>query len=223
MPVIPGSSVGKKILMAITGQVMILFVVAHMVGNATIYFGRLNAYAEQLHSLPLILWIYRTVMFALLLLHAIVGIQLYLENRKSKPQAYSIRKRLSTTFAGKTVIWTGLVIGVFLVYHLLHFTFQVVNTEIPGNMLVDRAGRTDVFRMVAANFRNIFISSIYIVAMIALLLHLIHGIQSSFQTLGLSNERTLPSIEKTGSIIAFVLFLCYISIPIIIYFGIMKG
>jgi len=208
--------------MAITGQVMILFVITHMIGNATIYFGRLNAYAEQLHSLPLLLWIYRIVMLILLSLHTIIGVQLYLENRRAKPQTYSVKKNLSATFAGKTIIWTGLLIGVFLFYHLLHFTLQVINTGSSAKALADSAGQPDVFRMVIANFQNVYISLVYIVGMTVLLLHLMHGIQSSFQTLGLNNERTLPFVKKTGSLIAFVLFLCFISIPIIIFVGIMK-
>ncbi len=116
--------------MAVTGQVMVLFIIAHALGNSTIYFNWLNAYAEHLHDLPPLVWLYRIIMLTLFSVHVIIGIQLYLENRAAKPKAYAVQKRLSTTFAGKTMIWTGLLIASFLVYHLLHFTIQVINPEI---------------------------------------------------------------------------------------------
>lgn len=223
MQLLPKSSVGRKIFMAVTGQVMVLFIIAHALGNSTIYFNWLNAYAEHLHDLPPLVWLYRIIMLTLFSVHVIIGIQLYLENRAAKPEAYAVQKRLSTTFAGKTMIWTGLLIASFLVYHLLHFTIQVINPELSAGANSDALGRPDVYRMVVMNFRNFFISSLYIVAMIALVLHLTHGIQSSFQTLGLNNDSTQPVITKAGSVAAYILFIGYISIPIVILIGLLKG
>lgn len=223
MQLLPRSSVGRKIFMAVTGQVMVLFIIAHALGNSTIYFNWLNAYAEHLHDLPPLVWLYRIIMLTLFSLHVIIGIQLYFENRAAKPKAYAVQKRLSTTFAGKTMIWTGLLIASFLVYHLLHFTIQVINPEISAGVHSDALGRPDVYRMVVMNFRNFFVSSVYIFAMIALVLHLTHGIQSSFQTLGLNNDSTQPVITKAGSFVAYILFIGYISIPIVILIGLLKG
>jgi succinate dehydrogenase / fumarate reductase cytochrome b subunit len=217
------NSVGKKIIMALTGQIMLLFVIIHMIGNATIYFSQLNAYAAQLHALSSLVWANRLVMLILFSLHVFIGINLYLENREAKPEPYAVKKSLRATFAGKTMIWTGLLIGVFVIYHLLHFTIQVTNPEISASMKSDELGRPDVFRMVVLSFQKFIISFIYIIAMSALLLHSTHGIQSSFQSVGLNNERTMPVIIKTGSILAYILFIGFVSIPIIIFIGLMKG
>lgn len=217
------STVGRKIVMAITGLMMLLFVIIHAIGNSTIYFNWLNAYAEHLHALPPLVWIFRLILLGMFLLHGIYGIQITLENREAKPRAYAVRKDLSTTFASKNMIWTGLLIAAFLIYHLLHFTFQVTNPEISAGRNPDELGRPDVFRMVVLSFQNSFISSMYILAMIALALHLSHGVQSFFQTLGLNNERIMPVIIKAGTIAAIILLLVYMAIPIVIIAGIVKG
>ncbi len=216
-------SVGKKVLMAITGQVLVLFVVAHVIGNSTIYFNGLNAYAEHLHALAALVWTNRFVMLAVLSIHIFLGISLTLENSSANPQAYAVNKSLRATFASKNMIWTGLVIGAFILYHLLHFTFQVTNPETAALSNMDAAGRPDVTGMVIAGFQSITISVIYIISMAALLLHLSHGIQSTFQSLGLSNDNALPVFEKAGSFMAYVLFIAFILIPVVIVIGFMKG
>ncbi len=217
--------VGRKIVMAVSGLMMALFVAAHLLGNTSIFAGPdgINAYAAKLHELWPIVWAYRLVMVVLFSLHLFYGIQLTLENYRAKPKAYAVRKDLSTTFAGKSMIWTGLIIGGFLIYHLLHFTIQVTNPEISAGRNLDMAGRPDVFRMVVLSFQKALISFIYIGAMIALALHLTHGMQSFFQTLGLNNDRTLPVITKSGTLAAVIIFLGYIAIPLVILIGILKG
>ncbi len=209
--------------MAVTGQVMILFVLIHVLGNSTLFVGGLNAYAEKLRSIPPLVWATRIVMLAMLIVHVYLSIRLTLENNRANPELYAVKKHLKATFASKNMIWTGLVIGAFLVYHLLHFTIHVINPEMSASMNVDALGRPDVSAMVIANFQTFSISLIYIAAMIALLLHLAHGIQSSFQTLGLNNDRMLPLIIKAGSIVAVILFMGYISIPAIIFLELIKG
>ena len=223
LQLLPTSSVGKKLLMAVSGQVMIIFIIIHMLGNSTIFFQGLNTYAAALHSLPALVWLTRTVMLTMLALHMYLSIQLTMENRKAKPESYAVKKHLRSTFASKNMIWTGLVIGVFLVYHLLHFTFQVTNPDISAFRNPDAAGRPDVAAMVILSFNRICIALTYIIAVIGLTLHLSHGIQSTFQTLGLNNDRTLPVISKAGSAAAVIILLGYISIPVIIFLGIMKG
>lgn len=209
--------------MAVSGQVMIIFIIIHMLGNSTIFFQGLNSYAAALHSLPALVWLTRIVMLTMFALHVYLSIQLTLENRKAKPGAYAVKKHIRSTFASKNMIWTGLVIGVFLVYHLLHFTFQVTNPDISAFQNLDAGGRPDVAAMVISSFKSICIAFTYIIAVAALMLHLSHGIQSSFQTLGLNNDRALPVITKTGCTSAVIIFLGYISIPVIIFLGLMKG
>lgn len=215
------SSVGRKILMALTGVLMFFFIIIHVVGNSTIYLGWLNAYAEHLHALPPLVWAFRLVMLTLFVLHVFYGIQLTLENNSAKPVAYAVKNNLRATFASKNMIWTGVIIAVFLVYHLLHFTLHVTNPDISSG--VDALGRPDVFHMVVFSFQKVGIVAIYVVAMIALALHLSHGIQSFFQTLGLNTQDLLQSFVKAAAIIAAVLFIGYVSIPIVILIGILKG
>ena len=223
MKEIINSSVGRKMLVAVTGQLMVLFIVIHVLGNTTVYFGGLNAYAEKLHSLPLLVWLTRGVMGVVLAVHLFFSIQVTLENWGSKPASYAVTKHLRSTVASRNMIWTGAVIGAFLIFHLLHFTFQVINPAFAAAANMDALGRPDVTLMVVASFQHFVASFIYIAAMVALGLHLVHGIQSSFQTLGINNERALPFVIKTGSVTAVILFLGYISIPIVILLGLLKG
>ena len=219
------SMVGRKIVMAVSGLMMALFVVAHLLGNTSIFAGPngINAYAAKLHELAPVVWAYRLVMIILFALHVYYGIQLTLENQKAKPQVYAVKSSLSATFAGKSMIWTGSIIGFFLIYHLLQFTIQVTNPEISAGRNLDAVGRPDVFHMVVLSFQKSFIAFIYVGAMIALALHLTHGIQSFFQTLGLNNDRTFPVITKSGTLAAVIIFLGYLAIPLIIFIGILKG
>jgi len=216
------SSVGRKILLAITGIMMILFVIFHAIGNSTIYFHWLNAYAEHLHALPPLIWIYRIFMLVVLSVHVFFGTQLTLENHAAKPQAYALKKNLRATFASKNMIWTGMIIAVYLVYHLFHFTFRVI-PELSASQHLDAQGRPDVYEMVVLSFQHSVISLSYMLAMIALGLHLTHGTQSLFQTLGLNNEKTMPVIIRMGAIAAVILSLSYIAIPVLVLIGVLKG
>jgi len=223
MYLLPSSTVGRKILMAVTGQMMVLFVIIHLLGNTTIYFSNLNAYAAALHALPVLLWMIRLFMVAMLCLHIYFGIVVTLENKKAKPQSYAVTNNLSTTFAGRNMIWTGTLIGAFLVYHLLHFTFQIIDPAVSAIHNPDALGRPDVLMMVVRSFHDIGIVSLYVTSVAGLLLHLSHGIQSSFQTFGLNNDRSLPVITRGGQIASTILFLGYAAIPIVIVAGILKG
>jgi succinate dehydrogenase / fumarate reductase, cytochrome b subunit len=219
---LPTSSIARKLLMALTGQALVLFVIIHAAGNSTIFFSKLNAYAAGLKALPLLLWAFRAFMFAVAALHIYLGIVLTLEDRNARPQGYAVSKHLRATFAGRNMIWTGTLIGAFLIYHLLHFTVQITNPSIAAARNADTLGRPDVFQMVVKSFQQAGIASLYLLSMIALGLHLLHGIQSSVQTWGLNNDRSLPLVEGTGRIAAAVLFLWYIAIPVVIVVGIVK-
>jgi len=214
------SSVGRKIVMAITGLMLLGFLIIHLCGNSLIYFGWINAYGERLHSMPPLVWGFRLFMLGVFILHVFFGIQLTLENNSARPQAYAVKKNLRASFSGRTMIWTGLLIVAFLIYHLLHFTARMTNPEISTG--IDAMGRLDVFKMVVLSFNNLAISGTYIAAMIILALHLTHGIQSFVQTFGLNNDKTIPVVEKVGTGAAFILFLGYAAIPIVIILGILN-
>ncbi len=218
------SQVGRKIVMAVSGFSMFAFVVAHLLGNSTIYGGPdgINAYAEALHRFPVLIWMLRLILFVMFSLHVFYGITLTLENRAAKPQAYEMRKYIQATFSGRNMVWTGLLIGAFVVYHLLHFTFQVITPEIAAGRHLDAMGRPDVFMMVVLSFRKLAISILYLGAMIALGLHLSHSIQSSFQTAGLNGSRSFPLIMKGGMIAAMLISLGFAAFPIVIFGGILR-
>ena len=219
----PTSTVGRKIVMALTGQFMVFYVIAHVIGNSTIYAHAINAYAEGLRHWPfvIVLWSSRLLLFISIVLHAFYGVVLWLENRHAKPDRYAVSSHLSATFAGRNMIWTGAIIGTFLIFHLLHFTFQIIDPSTGAIGHLDTLGRPDVFMMIVQSFQHVEIASLYIVAVAALLLHLSHGIQSSFQTWGMNNERTLPVFEKAGTVAAIILFLGYAAIPVVIFTGIL--
>jgi succinate dehydrogenase / fumarate reductase, cytochrome b subunit len=216
---LPTSSVGRKLVMAVTGQMMVLFALGHVAGNSTVYFDKLNAYAAGLHALPFLVWAVRLAMLVIVSLHIYYAVVLKLENYSARPEPYQKKKELESTFSGRNMVWTGAIIGTFLVYHLLHFTFQVIDPATAARAHLDGAGRPDVFLMVARSFQKSGIVAGYLFAMTALWLHLWHGIQSSFQTLGLNGERSFPYIRKGSSLTAIVLLVTYASIPLAIFAG----
>jgi succinate dehydrogenase / fumarate reductase, cytochrome b subunit len=202
------SSVGAKILVALTGLGLTGFVVFHMIGNLTVFHGRdaVNAYAEFLkHELGLLLWIARAGLSAIFVLHIVLAVRLKLRSVAARPVAYQFRPDIQATTASRTMIWTGIVVGLFTLFHLAHFTFGwVKGAEVePGKVvnyldLRDSKGRHDVYSMVVAGFTNPWLVAVYIVAQLALFMHLMHGVQSSFQTLGLKNRRSGRAIWWLG-------------------------
>ncbi len=207
--------------MAVTGLLMVLFVVGHLLGNLTIFWGPngINAYAMHLHELAPIVWATRIVMGLAVVLHVILSIQLTLENRAAKPQKYAVATSLRATFASKNMIWTGLILGAFIGYHLLQFTFRVM----PGLTLgTDALQRFDVYSMVVAALRNALVGAVYLVAMVSLALHLSHGVQSGFQTLGLSNAILLPRYGVAGKVLSAIFLIGFGAIPAVILVGILK-
>lgn len=217
------STVGRKILMAITGQLMVLFVIVHLLGNSTIFVGAdwINAYAKHLHDLGPFVWVFRLAMLTFFSVHVIFGIQLTLENSAANPKGYAVKNKLEATFASENMIWTGLLLAAFVVYHLLHFTVRVTNPEISQG--IDAVGRFDVYAMVTGSFQQGIIAFIYVAAMIVLFLHTSHGIQSFFQTMGWNNACTRPVITKIGTVVAVFLGVVYACIPLSIFIGILKG
>jgi succinate dehydrogenase / fumarate reductase cytochrome b subunit len=213
-------SIGRKAVVAVTGLLMVLFLVVHLLGNATIFAGPdgINAYAEKLHGLGPFVWAFRLVMLVLLALHAIFAVLLTLENRAANPGKYAVKRMLKATFAGETMIWTGLLLLAFLVYHLLQFTVRITPDIVLGN---DAKNRVDVFTMVLTSFRITPISLVYVAAMVTLFLHLSHGIQSIFQSIGLNNDKTMPQFGLLGNLASALFLLGYSAIPVLILAGIL--
>ena len=208
--------------MAISGQILIIFVIFHIAGNSSIFFHKLNAYVVGLYGLPVFGWGGRIILIAAFAIHIYYGTVIKLENHAAKPQPYAVTHYLHATFAGRNQIWTGVIIIAFLIYHLLQFTFQITNPAISADSHPDILGRPDVFMMVVHSFQYIGISTVYVMSLSALGLHLLHGMQSSIQTWGLNNEGTLPVFEKSGALASVILFLWYSAIPVAIIAGLLK-
>jgi len=213
-------SVGRKVLMAVSGFFMLGFVVAHLVGNSTIFVGSgwLNAYAEHLQDLGPFVWVFRSFMFLMLCVHITLGVILTLENWGANPGKYAVSKKLRATFASKTMIWTGLLLLSFLVGHLLQFTVRITPDIV---LAADEVGRFDVFNMVVSSLQITMIAAIYIIAMVVLFLHTSHGIQSFLQSLGLSNEKLQPRYTLVGKLISIIFLVGYGAIPVLILTGIL--
>ena len=212
------NTVGRKILMAVSGLFMLFFVIVHLLGNTTIFFGpnALNTYAEKLHSLGPLVWAFRCFMLAMLGLHVVFGVLLTLENWAANPGKYAVNRKLKANFSSETMIWTGAILLGFLVYHLLQFTLRVTPDILP-EAIAKRPG--DVYSMVVSSFGHKAISLVYVGAMVVLFLHLKHGIQSFFQSLGLNNDQTLPRFATLGTALSALFLLGYSAIPILILVG----
>ncbi len=214
------SAIGRKVVMAATGLFMLLFVIVHLLGNSTIFAGpnAINAYAEKLQSLGPFVWAFRLFLLFMLFFHVIYGILLTLENAAANPGKYAVKKMLKATFASETMIWTGLLLLAFIVYHLLQFTVRVTPDVVLGN---DAKGRFDVYTMVAGSLKIAPIAMVYVAAMVTLFLHLSHGIQSIFQSAGLSNDKALPQYTVIGKLLAVIFLVGYSAIPVLILAGIL--
>ncbi|MBI5387360.1 MAG: succinate dehydrogenase cytochrome b subunit [Verrucomicrobia bacterium] len=219
------SSLGKKYVMAVSGFVLLLFVVGHLAGNLQIFLPPhyLNHYAAFLQSNLEVIWPVRLVLLALLVLHIVAAVQLEVENKAARPTSYAQKEPGAASFASRSMLLSGLMIGAFVVYHLLHYTavVQAVNfTGVDFAKLVDPAtGHRDVYAMTVYGFSKLPVSAFYLLAMGLLCLHLSHGTQSMFQSLGWKNSYYSPLIAKAAWVLAVVLFLGYSSIPVGVLLG----
>jgi succinate dehydrogenase / fumarate reductase cytochrome b subunit len=211
-------TLARKIAVGVSGIFLLLFIIGHMLGNTTIFFGPsgLNSYAHHVQSLGPILWLERVIMLALAAVHIYFGITLTLENWKSRSTDYVRRTYQRSTIYSRTMIYSGLVILAFLLFHLFHFTFRLTHPEI--SHLVDSAGRHDVYTMVVGGLQGFFMILIYVLGLAALFLHLRHGIQSLFQTMGWNTDRTMPAITKGGRIAAVVIGVGFLVVPLAVFF-----
>jgi len=216
------STVGRKILMAVTGLLLAGFITVHLLGNLSVFAGTeaINIYAQKLHSLGPIVYIFRLVMLVLFVVHVTFGVQLSLENSSASPEAYAIKKKLKTTFAAETMLYSGLLILAFLLYHLLHFTMHLVHTDATAAVQQLVNGRPDVYSMVKLSFAKPFVSVLYVLAMFALFTHLLHALSSWVQTLGWNNGTSQDKVIAIGKLVAVVFLIGYSVIPLAFLFGI---
>jgi succinate dehydrogenase / fumarate reductase cytochrome b subunit len=218
------TSVGKKSIVAITGALLLGFVVAHMLGNLQIFLGpdQINSYAKTLQDLGGLLWVARIGLLVAFVAHVGMAIKITLENKAARPVAYAVDKVHHATLASRIMPYTGLVILAFVIYHLLHFTFASFNPEYKNHM---DQGRQDVYKMVIEGFSSPIISLFYILAQACLALpigHLSHGIFSIFQTLGVNHPNIDARIKLASVSVAFIIFAGNSSIPVAVLLGLLK-
>jgi succinate dehydrogenase (or fumarate reductase) cytochrome b subunit, b558 family len=225
-----GSSLGKKYIMAVTGFILFLFVVGHMVGNLQIFLGpeAINRYGAFLQNLGEGLWLVRAVLLAVILLHIWSAIKLSAENKAARPNAYAEYNPVAASYASRTMLMSGLIILAFIIYHLLHFTvqakainftgqdFHAFSEPIKGAIGLERH---DIYRMMIVGFSNIWVCAFYVLGVGLLCLHLSHGISAMFQSMGWKNKVYGPFLDKAARVIAWFLFFGYSSIPVAVLLG----
>ena len=213
--------IGKKAVMAITGVMLVGYVFAHLLGNLQIYSSdaeQINRYAGFLHNPAnaAALWAARSVLLLAVVLHIIAAIQLWLQNRAARPVGYVKKADLPASYAARTMIWSGPIVGAFVIFHVLHLTAGKVLElrELGPNM-------PDVRYNVITGFSNPWVSGFYILAMILLCLHLYHGMWSMFQSLGISHPRYSALVKKAAAVLAILVAVGNCSIPIAVLTGLL--
>ena len=219
------SSLGKKYIMAVSGCVMFLFVIGHLLGNLQIFLGpeALNRYGNFLQTNKEIVWPARLGLLLMIGLHIWSAIKLSTENKAARPVGYAgAPTPVVASYASRTMLMSGLIIAAFVIYHLLHFTLQVPGVNLTGHdfaLLHDAEQRHDIYAMMVLGFRQPMVSGFYILAIGLLCLHLSHGASAMFQSVGLKNEVYKPLIDRFAKTAGWVLFFGYTSIPVAILLG----
>jgi succinate dehydrogenase / fumarate reductase cytochrome b subunit len=212
-----GSTNGKKAVMAVTGAILFAFIIGHLAGNLQIFEGRekLNAYGHFLHSIGELLWPVRIVLIVSVILHITATVQLALLKKRARPVGYSRSEAIASSYASRTMYWSGPIVLAFVIFHLLQFTAGYIH---PESQFIEG----DVYHNVVAGFQVWWVSVWYIFSVSLLGLHLSHGISSMFQSLGFNHPKHTPVLKSAAVAIAVVIVLGYISIPISVLLGIVK-
>jgi succinate dehydrogenase / fumarate reductase, cytochrome b subunit len=214
--------IGKKIVMAVTGVVLIGFVIAHMLGNLKIFSGpaEINTYSRFLREVGTpelaygqLLWVVRIILLICVALHITAAVQLCRMSQAARPVGYSVKRNVETTFAARMMRWGGVLLVVFIIFHLLHLTAGAVGFQ-PGQFK-----HLAVYQNVVAAFALWPVALFYVVAMGALCLHLYHGIWSMLQTLGWSTARNQRQLKIVARVIAILVFAGFSSVPVSVWAG----
>jgi succinate dehydrogenase / fumarate reductase, cytochrome b subunit len=207
-----GTSIGKKAVMAVTGVILFGFLIAHMAGNLQFFLGpdALNDYAVKLREIPAALWSLRIALVVAVILHIIASIQLVRLQGAARPVSYAKKQSVGSTYASRTMYWSGPIIAAFGIYHLMHLTWGI--SGLPFEELRP-------YENLVAGFSKPAVSLAYIVAMVLLGMHLYHGIWSLFQSLGFAHPRYTPRLKAFAKVFTILLVLGFISVPLAILAG----
>lgn len=211
------STVGKKIVMAVTGLIMAGFLVTHMSANLLAFMGpaHINAYSAFLHAAPELLWPARLVLLASVVLHAVAATQLTLISRSARPSGYAERETQIATFASRSIRWLAVLLALFIVLHLLHFTTgQLHPNFVEGDPYANLVVGFSSSKVMAA---------FYLVMMIVVGLHLYHGAWSAIRTLGLSRPRRNPFVRPVATVLAIALWLGFSAVPLGVLSGLIRA
>jgi succinate dehydrogenase / fumarate reductase cytochrome b subunit len=218
------TTVGKKILMALTGLALVGFVCVHLAGNLLLYIGpeAFNLYAHKLMSMGALIYLAEAILASFFLVHMVSAVSVTLSNWKARPdkyskstgQGHSSRMNVSS----KTMIWTGIILAIFTVIHLINFKFgpgieQGYTYDLDGEQV------RDLYRLVAESFTRETYVIPYVLCMLLLFSHLRHGFWSAFQSLGANHPRYMPVISAIGILIAIVVGIGFLVIPVWFYLG----
>ena len=209
------SSVGKKVVMAVTGVIGIGFLILHVLGNLLAFRGAgpLNSYSHFLKSTGELLWGLRIVLIVSVILHVIAAYQLTMQSRAARPDGYARYEPQASTLASRTMRWGGALLLIFIVVHILHFTTGTIR---PAGYFSE----TDVYANVVGSFRIWWVALFYLVAMIALGAHIFHGAWSSVRTLGVARPSENPLHRRVALILALFLWLGFTSVPVAVFLGV---
>jgi succinate dehydrogenase / fumarate reductase, cytochrome b subunit len=216
--------------MAGTGLMMILFVIAHMLGNLQIFLGpeSINRYGNFLQTNVEILWPARISLLGIILVHIWSATKLTLENRAARPVPYERWEPTAASYASRTMMVSGIIVAIFIVYHLLHFTAMVQAVNLTGKNFdakpefFDSEGRHDIYRMMVVGFSRPLVCLFYIVGVGLLCLHLSHGASAMWQSMGWKKRSYGPCLDRLAIIGSVLLFLGYVIIPVSIWVGWIK-
>jgi len=202
------SSVGKKAVMAVTGLVLVAYLISHVLANLLVFDGpdRINRYAALLHGTGAALWGARLVLLVAAILHIMAAVQLTLRSRAARPQPYAGgREPQASTLAARTIRWGGALILIFLIYHILHFTTGAAHPDFV---------ELNPYHNLTTGFRNPWVAGFYVIAMIAVGLHLYHGLWSSGRSLGMSQPSPRPLHRRLALVLAGFIWLGFTAIVV---------
>ena len=206
------ATIGKKVVMAVTGVILFGYVLGHMLGNLQIFLGAaaINNYAHFLHSHEGALWVARVVLLAAVILHIVASVQLWALNNKARPVSYVRKRDVPASYAARTMKWSGPIIAAFVIFHVLHLTTGDIVPLYPESA----PNSPDAYDNVITGFQHPAIAIFYIIAVVLLSMHLSHGLWSMCQSVGINHRRHTPRLRRFAAIFAIVVALGYISIPV---------
>ncbi|MSP24717.1 MAG: succinate dehydrogenase cytochrome b subunit [Myxococcales bacterium] len=218
------STIGRKVVMAASGALLFGFVIAHMLGNLQIFLGpeAINEYSHGLHNVPALLWGARAVLLLAVLAHIVTAVQLALHNKRARPIAYRMKKDAVTSYAARTMVWSGPLLLLYIVYHLAHLTFGYTDGIGYQHLPTDANGLPDVYHNVVNSFRVPWVTAVYVTAQLALTLHLYHGAWSMLQSLGLNHRRYNEALRSSLVAIAMAVTVGFVAVPLAVQFGFVK-